>query len=108
MYIIFTFLRTKLISWFFKKEEFLNNKIYLPIGNLSSYLLKLQFTHFGLVAWYGAVENELFSVFNYLKIVGAFETLHPNPTREFTVPSPRQCPMDPSYIGNAHQVFAKQ
>ena len=35
----------------------LNNKIYLPNGNLSSYLLKLQFTHFGLLDWYRIVQN---------------------------------------------------
>ena len=28
--------------------------------------------------------------------------------REFTFPSHIQCDMDPSYIGNAHQVLAKQ
>ena len=87
---------------FDKLIYFLNNKIYLPIGNLSLYLLKLQFSHFGLLAWYITVKNQLYSGFIYLKIVGAFGTLHLDPTRQITLPSPIQWPMDPSYIENIH------
>ena len=46
--------------------------------------------------------------FKYLKIVGAFGTLHLDPTSVITPSSPIQCPMDPSYIGNANQVLTKQ
>ena len=64
--------RTKLFSFFFKKEEcriiifyfcldklihFLSNKISLAIGNLSWYLLKLQFTHFQSLERYIIVQN---------------------------------------------------
>ena len=87
---------TKLISWFLKKRNieelfcyfnldkliyFLNSKISLPIGNLSTYLLKLRFTHFGIFGWYGTVQNLLFSGFKCLKIVAAFGTLPLDPTR---------------------------
>ena len=86
----------KLISWFFKKRNveelffyfsldkliyFLNSKTSLPIGNLSTYLLKLRFTHFGILGWYRTVQNLLFSGFKCLKIVGAFGTLSLDPTR---------------------------
>ena len=46
--------------------------------------------------------------FKYLKIVGAFGTLHLDPTSVITPSSPIQCPMDPSYIENANQVLTKQ
>ena len=87
---------------------FLYNKIPLSIVNLLSYLLKLQFIHSGLLAWYRTVQNWLFSCFKYLKIVEAFGTLHLDPTRGIILPSLIQCPMDFSYSGNVHQVLAKQ
>ena len=114
----------KLLSLFFKKEKyrkisllclfkdksiyFLNNKISLLVDNPSLYLLKLQFPYFGLLYCYRAVQNQLFSGFKYLKIVGAFGALPLDPTREITPPSPIQCPMDPSFVGNAQWVLAKR
>ena len=90
-----------------KLIRFLNNKLSLPTDNFSSYLLQLQFTHFRLLDWYIAVQIQLFSGFECLKIVGDFETLPLDPTRGITLPSSIQCPMDPSYIGNAHRVLPK-
>ena len=78
---------------------FLNNKISLLIGNLSSYLLKLQFADFGLLAWYRTVQNQLFLGFKYLKKAGASGALPLGPTRGITLPSPIQCPMDPATLG---------
>ena len=78
---------------------FLNNKISLLIGNLSSYLLKLQFADFGLLAWYRTVQNQLFLGFKYLKKAGAFGALPLDPTRGITLPSPIQCPMGPATLG---------
>ena len=78
---------------------FLNNKISLLIGNLSSYLLKLQFVDFGLLAWFRTVQNQLFLGFKYLKKAGAFGALPLDPTRGITLPSPIQCPMGPATLG---------
>ena len=86
----------------------MDKPISLPVDNLSLYLLKLQFTYFGLLAWYRIVQNYLSSGFKYLKIGGTFGALPLDPTRWITLPSPIQCPMDPSYVGNANWVLAKQ
>ena len=87
---------------------FLGNKISLLICNLSSCLSKLSFANFGLLARYKTLQNELFSGFEYFKIAGAFGALPLDSTREITPPSSIQFPMDPNYIRNANQVFAKQ
>ena len=87
---------------------FLSNKIYLPIGNLSSYLLKFQFADVGLLARYRTVQKKVFSGFKDLKVAGAFETFPLDSIRVITLSSPIQCPVDPSYIGNTNQVLANQ
>ena len=87
---------------------FLSNKIYLLIDNLSSYLLKFQFADVGLLARYRTVQKKVFSGFKYLKVAGAFEAFPLDFIRVITPPSPIQCPMDPSYIGNTNQVLTNQ
>ena len=115
------YLITTLISSFFKKEieklffyfclrkliYFLNNKISLPIDNLSTYFSKLQFAYFGLLAWCRTVQRQLFSGFNTLRQLELLGFCPLDPTQEIT-PCPTQCPMDPSYVGSALQVLAKQ
>ena len=41
-------------------------------------------------------------------MIYTFGVLSLDPIMGITPPSPIQYPMDPSYIGNTHQVFAKQ
>ena len=104
----------KILSSFFKRRNveklvsyvcldkliyFLNHKISLPVENPSLYLLNLQFLYFGLLSWYTTVQNQLFSGFKCLKIVGAFGALLLDPTRGITPPSPIQSPMDPAMLG---------
>ena len=57
---------------------------------------------------YRTVQNQLFSGFKCLKIVGVFRVSFLDSVRGFTPPGPIQSPMDLSYIGKAHHLLARR